>query len=93
MTSLELYAIYLRVYVEAARGFAAGGPARSAAATQQWSTLSPIERTVAQLAVDDATNGTTMRALARFMRALEEGAAALRPLGLRNDCSDGGAAS
>ena len=76
MTTSELYRVYCRAYADCERGL--GITSRMLVAAG-----SPIERAVAEFAAHDAANGTTMRSAAGFARAVETGADALGPLGLR----------
>jgi hypothetical protein len=76
MTVSQLYQVYRRAYLDYDRTL--GGPSHS------WVSLvgSPIERAIAEFAVEDAANGISLRSGEQFARAIEVGLAALGPLGL-----------
>jgi hypothetical protein len=76
MTTSELYRVYCRAYAEYDRGL-------DAALGDLVTSGSPVERAVAGLAVEDAVNGTSRRSREQFDQAVQDGLAALGPLGLR----------
>ena len=73
MTTAHLHAVYCKCYREFDRELGAP-PARGA---------SRIEAIVAEFAAHDAQNGTPLRSLEQFRRAIATGLEALRPLGVR----------
>lgn len=74
MTPSDLYQLYARAYHAHDR---LGGTSLS-----RWPGIAPIARAIAELAEHDAEDGRPLRSRAAFALALQEGASALRPLGL-----------
>ena len=78
-----IYALYCAAYREAVLRSDRPGVALCLAHLGRGAT--PLEWVIVQLALHDLTNGTPQRSRPRFDRALREGAALLRSLGLRLD--------
>jgi hypothetical protein len=76
MTTSELYRVYCRAYADYDRGLGHSPGSLVAGGT-------PVERAVTEFAAEDAANGTALRSVEQFARAVETGLAALGPLGLR----------
>lgn len=72
MTTAQLYAVYVRQYREFDRELGAPPPRGSR-----------VEAIVAEFAAHDAQNGTPLRSLEQFRRALATGLDALGPHGLQ----------
>ncbi|HEU4384542.1 MAG TPA: hypothetical protein VFR85_13730 [Anaeromyxobacteraceae bacterium] len=72
MTTAQLYAVYCKCYREFDRELAPPPPCGSR-----------VEAIVAEFANCDAQNGTPLRSLEQFRRALATGLEALGPLGVR----------
>lgn len=74
MTTTELYAVYCQAYAD----YDLSPQVKSAIVAG-----SPIERAIAEFAVEDAANGVPLRSRESFAKAVAVGLAALAPLGLR----------
>jgi hypothetical protein len=74
VTPSDLYLLYARAYHAHDHS--------GATCLSRWPGISPIARAIAELAESDAEDGRPMRSRDAFALALEEGAQALRPLGL-----------
>lgn len=92
VTVSQLYSIYCAAYAEVPT-ISEGGRLRPFEISLNAPGLSRLERVIHELALHDATNGTPMRSRPAFNRAVEQGAAVLRGLGLSLDReqTDGGA--
>jgi hypothetical protein len=92
VTVSQLYSIYCAAYAEVTT-ISEGGLLRPFEIALKPNGLGLLERVILELALHDATNGTAMRSRAAFNRAVEQGAAMLRGLGLCLDReqTDGGA--
>jgi hypothetical protein len=84
MTISQLYGLYRAGYLEARAfvGPCAGAGAADGGIVVAGEGLAPLERVILELALHDLTNGSAMRSLDGFERAVRQGAALLVSLGL-----------
>lgn len=91
MDVLQAHSLYCAGHASA-RGLSAGAALGATDLYVSGAGLTPLERVLLEFALHDVTNGTAMRSLESFARAVEEGADLLRTLGLRSGASPESAA-
>jgi hypothetical protein len=84
MTTQGLYAIYREAYAGTERVFARRHLGQALFLARGGTGLPAVERTIAELGVHDATNGTPMRTREQFASILEHGTPMLRRLAQRD---------
>ena len=82
MTSTDLYLIYVQAYAESSHFEGERMPAAPAGLSLRLRRMLSVERTIVELARNDATNGTPRRTRGAFERTLHAGRRALAGLDL-----------